>query len=64
MLELRGRSGAISQLAFSRGSPSRAKFDKRSHVDLGNRDAHDAAVQDSDACFVNAAILQPTCRTT
>eukprot|EP00959_Pyramimonas_sp_CCMP1952_P051661 1079668-Pyramimonas_sp.AAC.1 len=64
MLELRGGSAGTSQLAFSRGLSSGANSDKRSYVDLGNKDVQEAAVHYLDACFVNAVMLQPNCRTT
>eukprot|EP00959_Pyramimonas_sp_CCMP1952_P248598 5196359-Pyramimonas_sp.AAC.1 len=64
MLELRGGSGGISQLAFSRGLSSGGNLDKRSLVDFGNKDVQDAVMHYLVACFVKVVILQPNCRTT
>eukprot|EP00959_Pyramimonas_sp_CCMP1952_P120993 2529878-Pyramimonas_sp.AAC.1 len=44
MLELCGGSGGISQLAFSRGLFSGGNLDKRTFVDLGNKDVPDAVM--------------------
>eukprot|EP00959_Pyramimonas_sp_CCMP1952_P113940 2382596-Pyramimonas_sp.AAC.1 len=63
MLELRGGSGGISQLAFSRGLSSGGNLDKRAFVDLGNKDVQDAVMHYLDACCVRAVILHPNCRT-
>eukprot|EP00959_Pyramimonas_sp_CCMP1952_P300235 6280144-Pyramimonas_sp.AAC.1 len=59
MLKLRGGSGGISQLAFSRGLSSGGHLNKRSYVDLGNKDVQTAVMHYLDACFVNVVILQP-----
>eukprot|EP00959_Pyramimonas_sp_CCMP1952_P458105 9476069-Pyramimonas_sp.AAC.1 len=53
MLELCGGSGGTSQFAFSRGLSSRGNLDKRSYVDLGNKDVQDAVVHYVDVCFGN-----------
>eukprot|EP00959_Pyramimonas_sp_CCMP1952_P195377 4085609-Pyramimonas_sp.AAC.1 len=64
MLELRGESGGIPQLVFSRGLSSAGNLDTRSYVDLGSKDVQDAAVHYLDVCFVNIVTVQPNCRTT
>eukprot|EP00959_Pyramimonas_sp_CCMP1952_P335331 7021499-Pyramimonas_sp.AAC.1 len=42
----------------------RANLDKRSYVDLGNKNVQDAVMHYLDVCFVNVVMLQPNCRTT
>eukprot|EP00959_Pyramimonas_sp_CCMP1952_P045467 949867-Pyramimonas_sp.AAC.1 len=64
MLELRGGNGGILQLAFSRGLSSGGNLDKRSFVDLGNKNVQDAAMHYLGAYFVKVFILQPNCRAT
>eukprot|EP00959_Pyramimonas_sp_CCMP1952_P109761 2296003-Pyramimonas_sp.AAC.1 len=64
MLELRGGSGGILQLAFSRGLSSGGNLDLCSFVDFGNKDVQDAAMHYLDGCVVNVVMLQPNCRTT
>eukprot|EP00959_Pyramimonas_sp_CCMP1952_P448013 9381225-Pyramimonas_sp.AAC.1 len=60
MLELRGGSGGISQLAFSRSLPSGGSLDKRSYVDLGNKGVQDAVMHDLDVfrqrCHITAQL--------
>eukprot|EP00959_Pyramimonas_sp_CCMP1952_P071034 1483080-Pyramimonas_sp.AAC.1 len=63
MLELCGGSGGFSQLAFCRGLFSGGNLDKRTFVDLGNKDVQDAVMLYLDACFVKVVMLQPNCRT-
>eukprot|EP00959_Pyramimonas_sp_CCMP1952_P307695 6440178-Pyramimonas_sp.AAC.1 len=63
MLELCGGNGGRSQLAFSRGLSSGGNLDKRSFVNLGNRDVQDTAMHYLDVCFVNVVRRQPNCRT-
>eukprot|EP00959_Pyramimonas_sp_CCMP1952_P306654 6417631-Pyramimonas_sp.AAC.1 len=50
---MRGGNGGISQLAFSRGSSSGGNLDRRSYVDVGNREVQDAVMHYLDVCFVN-----------
>eukprot|EP00959_Pyramimonas_sp_CCMP1952_P342012 7164889-Pyramimonas_sp.AAC.1 len=64
MLELCGGIGGISQLALSRGMSSGGNLDKRSFVDLGNKEVQDAVVHYLDACFFKVVMLQPSCRAT
>eukprot|EP00959_Pyramimonas_sp_CCMP1952_P446398 9346388-Pyramimonas_sp.AAC.1 len=64
MLELRGGIGGTSQLAFSRVLSGGGNLDKRTFVDLGNKDIQDAVMHYLDVCFVKVVILQPNCRTT
>eukprot|EP00959_Pyramimonas_sp_CCMP1952_P463471 9484981-Pyramimonas_sp.AAC.1 len=64
MLDLRGGSGGISQLAYSRGLSSGGNLDKRALVDIGNKDVQDAAMHYLDACVVKVVIRKPNCRTT
>eukprot|EP00959_Pyramimonas_sp_CCMP1952_P401769 8418485-Pyramimonas_sp.AAC.1 len=54
----------MSHLAFSRGLSSGGNFDKRSYVDLGNKEVQDAVLHYLDVRYVNVVILQPNCRTT
>eukprot|EP00959_Pyramimonas_sp_CCMP1952_P158294 3310514-Pyramimonas_sp.AAC.1 len=52
-LELCGSAGGISQSAFSRGLSSGGNLDKRSYVDLGNKEVKDAVMHYLDVRFVN-----------
>eukprot|EP00959_Pyramimonas_sp_CCMP1952_P397768 8334513-Pyramimonas_sp.AAC.1 len=43
---------------------SGGNLDKRTFVDLGNKEVQDAAMHYLDVCFVKVVILQPSCRMT
>eukprot|EP00959_Pyramimonas_sp_CCMP1952_P027778 582940-Pyramimonas_sp.AAC.1 len=64
MLEQCEGIGGIPQLAVSRGLSSGGNLDKRTYVDLGNKEAQDAAMHYLGVCFVKVVILQPSCITT